>query len=76
MGVSTARAGVRVGIWHSDVRFCFDRDHFRVLDLDATRATHAKPLSAHPELDKWRFGAQTGELWAALGEAWVTTSGI
>lgn len=50
----------------------FDPSEVRVLDLDATRATHAKPLTAHPEFEKWRFGTQTGELWAALGDAWVT----
>lgn len=50
----------------------FDPSEVRVLDLDASRATHAKPLTAHPELEKWRFGNQTGELWAALGDAWVT----
>jgi len=49
----------------------FDPSEVRVLDLDANRATHAKPLTAHPEFDKWRFGTQTGELWAALGDAWV-----
>jgi predicted ATPase len=50
----------------------FDPSEVRVLDLDPSRATHAKPLTAHPEFDKWRFGTQTGELWAALGDAWVT----
>jgi predicted ATPase len=50
----------------------FDPSEVRVLDLDTSRATHAKPLTAHPEFDKWRFGTQTGELWAALGDAWVT----
>jgi energy-coupling factor transporter ATP-binding protein EcfA2 len=50
----------------------FDPSEVRVLDLDASRSTHAKPLTAHPDFDKWRFGTQTGELWAALGDAWVT----
>lgn len=50
----------------------FEASEVRVLDLDASRATHAKPLPAHPDFDKWRFGTQTGELWAALGDAWVT----
>jgi predicted ATPase len=46
----------------------------RVLALDAERRTHARPLTDHPEFEKWRFGtppAPTGELWAALGEEWV-----
>lgn len=43
----------------------------RVLALDAERRTHARPLTDHPEFDKWRFGNQTGELWEALGEQWV-----
>ena len=46
----------------------------RVLDIDATRATHAKPLTAHPEFDKWQYGTQTGELWAAVGDDWVSGS--
>lgn len=50
----------------------FDPSEVRVLDLDESRATHAKPLTAHPDFEKWRFGTQTGELWAALGDAWVT----
>lgn len=50
----------------------FEPSEVRVLDLDEARATHAKPLTAHPEFEKWRFGTQTGELWAALGDAWVT----
>ena len=29
------------------------------------------PLTEHPEFSKWKFGTQTGELWAALGSAWV-----
>lgn len=43
----------------------------RVLALDAERRTHARSLTEHPEFDKWKFGTQTGELWAALGEEWV-----
>lgn len=50
----------------------FEPSEVRVLDLDATRSTHAKALTEHPEFDKWRFGTQTGELWAALGDQWVT----
>jgi predicted ATPase len=50
----------------------FEPSEVRVLDLDESRATHAKPLTAHPEFEKWRFGTQTGELWVALGDAWVT----
>lgn len=50
----------------------FDPSEVRVLALDEHRATHAKVLTAHPEFDKWRYGTQTGELWAALGDAWVT----
>jgi energy-coupling factor transporter ATP-binding protein EcfA2 len=49
----------------------FDPAEVRVLSLDANRHTQALPLTAHPEFDKWKFGVQTGELWAALGSAWV-----
>ena len=49
----------------------FEPAEVRVLALDAERRTHARPLTEHPDFDKWKFGTQTGELWAALGEAWV-----
>lgn len=53
----------------------FQPSEVRVLALDADRATHARPLTAHPEFATWKYGTQTGELWAALGSAWVTTRG-
>jgi predicted ATPase len=49
----------------------FDPSEVRVLALDSERRTHARPLTEHPEFDRWKFGTQTGELWAALGESWV-----
>jgi energy-coupling factor transporter ATP-binding protein EcfA2 len=49
----------------------FDPSEVRVLALDAERRTHARPLTEHPDFGKWKFGTQTGELWAALGEEWV-----
>lgn len=49
----------------------FDPAEVRVLALDAERRTHAQPLTEHPDFAKWKFGTQTGELWAALGEEWV-----
>jgi predicted ATPase len=50
----------------------FDPTEVRVLALDAERRTHVRPLTEHPDFGKWKFGTQTGELWAALGEDWVT----
>ncbi len=50
----------------------FDPSEVRVLALDEKRRTQACALTEHPEFEKWKFGSQTGELWAALGEAWVT----
>jgi predicted ATPase len=49
----------------------FEPAEVRVLTLDAERRTHARPLTEHPDFGKWKFGTQTGELWAALGEEWV-----
>lgn len=49
----------------------FKPEEVRVLALDAERRTHARPLTEHPEFGKWKFGTQTGELWATLGEDWV-----
>jgi predicted ATPase len=49
----------------------FEPADVRVLALDSARRTHARPLTEHPEFGKWKFGTQTGELWAALGESWV-----
>ena len=54
----------------------FEPSEMRVLALDAERRTHARPLTEHPDFGKWKFGTQTGELWAALGEAWVTTGAV
>jgi predicted ATPase len=51
----------------------FEPGEVRVLALDSERRTHARPITEHPDFGKWKFGTQTGELWAALGEAWVTT---
>jgi hypothetical protein len=50
----------------------FEPGEVRVLALDDKRHTRALALTAHPEFSKWKFGTQTGELWAALGDAWVT----
>lgn len=49
----------------------FEPAEVRVLALDSERRTHARPLTEHPDFSKWKFGTQTGELWAALGEEWV-----
>jgi hypothetical protein len=49
----------------------FEPAEVRVLALDAERRTHARPLTEHPDFARWKFGTQTGELWAALGETWV-----
>jgi hypothetical protein len=56
-----------------DLLDLFDPSEVRVFALDAQRRTRVKPLTAHPDFDKWKFGTQTGELGAALGPAWVTT---
>jgi predicted ATPase len=49
----------------------FEPAEVRVLALDAKRRTHVRSLTEHPEFGNWKFGTQTGELWAALGEEWV-----
>lgn len=54
----------------------FEPAEVRVLALDSERRTHARPLTEHPDFGKWKFGTQTGELWAALGEDWVTAGAI
>lgn len=54
----------------------FEPKEVRVLGLDMERHTRARALTEHPEFEKWQFGSQTGELWAALGTAWVTSDGI
>ncbi len=50
----------------------FEASEVRVLGLDANRCTQVQALTDHPDFEKWKFGTQTGELWAALGSAWVT----
>lgn len=52
----------------------FDPSEVRVFALDTGRHTRVQPLTAHPDFDRWKFGAQTGELWAALGHSWVAES--
>jgi predicted ATPase len=52
----------------------FEPGEVRVLALDEKRRTRALPLTAHPDFDTWKFGTQTGELWGALGHAWVTAA--
>jgi len=54
-----------------DLLDMFDPSEVRVVALDANRHTQVMPLTAHPEFGKWKFGTQTGELWAALGSGWV-----
>jgi predicted ATPase len=49
----------------------FDASEVRVLGLDEERHTHAHALQEHPEFERYRYGVQTGELWAVLGDAWV-----
>jgi predicted ATPase len=53
----------------------FKPEEVRLLALDEKRHTKALTLTEHPEYEKWKFGTQTGELWAALGDGWVKTSG-
>lgn len=48
-----------------------DPAEVRVLALDSDRHTHVRPLTDHPRFEEVRFGTQTGELWATLGESWV-----
>lgn len=50
----------------------FDASEVRVLGLDEQRHTHAHALKEHPEFERYRYGIQTGELWATLGDSWVT----
>lgn len=52
----------------------FAPEEIRVLALDEDRRTHVQALTAHPDFEKWRYGVQTGEMWASLGESWVTAS--
>ena len=49
----------------------FQPEEIRVLTLDEHRHTRAQPLTAHPDFEKWRYGIQSGEMWASFGEAWV-----
>jgi len=48
-------------------------------ELQSICTTHSPYLldlfdpAEHPEFHKWKFGTQTCELWAALGEDWVTS---
>lgn len=50
-------------------------DEVRVVALDARRHTRVRRLTEHPEFEKLRYGFQTGEIWAALGEDWAAAEG-
>lgn len=52
----------------------FEPREVRLLALDSERHTRVLALTEHPEFEKWQFGTQTGELWAALGDAWAVAS--
>lgn len=43
----------------------------RVLALDVERHTRIRKLTDHPAFEKVKYGFQTGEIWASLGEDWV-----
>jgi predicted ATPase len=49
----------------------FEPAEVRVLALDEKRHTRVHALPEHPEFERFRYGIQTGELWATLGDAWV-----
>lgn len=51
----------------------FEAREVRVLRLDDTTGrTYCRPLTDAPEFARWRRGLQAGELWATLGEDWVS----
>lgn len=50
----------------------FAPEEVRVLALDDHGYAACAPLTAHPEYERWRRGLRAGELWATLGEKWVT----
>lgn len=47
-------------------------EEVRVMGLDQAGHAHIRPLTAYPKFEKYRRGLQTGELWASVGEDWVT----
>ena len=53
----------------------FKPEEVRVMALDGERRTRVRALSDHPDIEKWKVGTQTGELWATLGESWVLEAG-
>jgi energy-coupling factor transporter ATP-binding protein EcfA2 len=50
-------------------------EEVRVMAVDGEGRTFVKPLTAHPEIDRWQGSMTAGELWANLGEDWVLASG-
>ena len=51
-------------------------DRFKPADVVAVAKCpdgiiRAKVLTEHPDYEKWQFGYQTGEWWAAVGEKWI-----
>lgn len=55
--------------------FLFEKvrgEEVRVMALDANGHSRIKPLTAHPDYARWARGLTTGEVWATVGEDWVT----
>ncbi len=50
----------------------FRPDEVRVLALDRSGHTRARPLTKLPDFARWSAALQSGELWANFGESWVT----
>lgn len=50
----------------------FPAEDIRVLALDKEGHTRVKTLTEHPQYEKWSNVMSAGEIWANLGEEWVT----
>jgi predicted ATPase len=48
----------------------------RLTQLDDQGHVVCRPLSAHPDFDKWKQEMSPGEFWSAVGEGWLTDQAV
>lgn len=70
---SVLLAKLNADVWSNNplVVACFHFNRVMVCKRDASNRNHARPLTNHPNFDKWRNAMDAGEFWSIVGEDWV-----
>lgn len=51
---------------------CFTAEEILLTSLDADGYAVVKPLTDHPEYERWKDDMAPGEFWSTVGESWIT----